>query len=71
MITTIVHTDINPTTWYEFHDYRNDNSMGNITDRVIRHYDIYHEMPRFRVQLHELCHSIQKAIEESIKRKYN
>lgn len=67
MITQILGWQVNNITWYEFHDNRNENSINNITERVIRYYDAYEKIGSPISQLHQLFGSIKQSIEQSIK----
>lgn len=68
MISPILGWQSNNITWYEFHDSRNENSMNNITERVIRYYDVHEKIGSPISQLHQLFGSIKQSIEESIER---
>lgn len=67
MITPILNWQTNNITWYEFHDSRNENSMLNITERVIHHYDMYEKISVLHSQLHNLHGGVRQVVDKSIK----
>ena len=68
MISPILSWQSNNITWYEFHDSRNENSVNNITEGVIRYYDAYEKINPFKDQLFQLFGSVKQSAEKSIER---
>lgn len=71
MITKVVDSEINTLTWYEFHDSRNENSMNNITERVILFYDAYDKVNPFQLLLFNLYGGLKELVEKEVQKCYS